>query len=669
MPCQALLVHDSLTLDTGRCRRTFGWNGGLLVPRTLEEPTCGLRLELGGQAPRCEFPGIEPKAADGHLQVEEVAETAAAPAHVRATVTCSLGALHLRQVFRLYPDCPAIAGDLFLRRTGPLPSWRQSSAHEGDLRNIESAAAAAEGVLLDTVTERLGLPGPHWRVSAVRFTDITDRNNNLVSRESILPYRHEKRLVGNLLLARRTLEAGGVFVIKEAPCAGVQLAWPGGDFAVKIGEVRVLGVGITPEDLPEGEWVRGYGAVTGLYDGTERSALLALHDYQRRLRLLRPGRDHMIMMNTWGDRSQDSRVRHDFALAELDAGARLGITHFQLDDGWQKGRSSNSAGQGGSLNRIWDHPDYWTPHPERFPQGLRAIVDHGRDLGIEVCLWFNPSADDSYAHWQDDARTLISLHRDCGIRTFKIDGVQIRDKRAEVNLRRLFDTVAAALGGQAVFNLDVTAGRRYGYHTFTEYGNLFLENRYTDWSNYYPHWTLRNLWMLARFIPAQRLQIEFLNRWRNPAKYPADDPLAPCRVPFDYCFAIALMAQPLAWFEGTGLPAEAFAVAPLLRLWRQHAEAIHAGTILPIGEEPSGTGWTGFQSCGPRDTGYLLVLREYNDRPQAGLQTWLEPGSTVELQPLAGPLATRTAVVDAAGGLEFALPQAFSFGLCRYVCR
>ena len=59
-----------------------------------------------------------------------------------------------------------------------------------------------------------------------------------------------------------------------------------------------------------------------------------------------------------------------------------------------------------------------------------------------------------------------------------------------------------ATGGQAVFNLDVTAGRRWGYHYGNEYGNIFLENRYTDWGNYHPHWTLRNLWMLSRYRAA-----------------------------------------------------------------------------------------------------------------------------------------------------------------------
>ena len=107
-----------------------------------------------------------------------------------------------------------------------------------------------------------------------------------------------------------------------------------------------------------------------------------------------------------------------------------------------------------------------------------------------------------------------------------------------------------------VFNLDVTAGRRGGYHYFNEYGNLFLENRYTDWQNYYPYTTLRNLWMLSKYIPSQKLQIEFLNKWRNTEKY-TGDPFGPANYSFEYLFAITMAAQPLAWFEGTGLPEEA----------------------------------------------------------------------------------------------------------------
>jgi hypothetical protein len=296
------------------------------------------------------------------------------------------------------------------------------------------------------------------------------------------------------------------------------------------------------------------------------------------------------------------------------------------------------------------------------------VVERGEELGIEVCLWFNPSKDDSYAHWREDADTLIGLYREHGIRTFKIDGVQVPDKRAETNLRRMFDAVRAATGDEVVFNLDVTAGQRYGYHYFNEYGNIFLENRYTDWSNYYPHWTLRNLWMLSRYVPPQNLQIEFLNVWRNPDQYPPQDPLAPVRVPFDYAFAITMMAQPLAWFEATGLPEPAFEIAELVRGYREHQLAIHAGQILPIGEEPSGAGWTGFQSIAPDDdgSGYLLVFREHNDRPMASLKVWGLAGRCVRCRALLGHGDDVVGRVDGEGRLTFSLPRPFTFALYAY---
>ena len=462
---------------------------------------------------------------------------------------------------------------------------------------------------------------------------------------------------------------GACFILKEAPCSDAQLAWPGCDFVAKIGEIQTVGVGLEPGDLDPGDQdrleSRGYGCVVGVATGGEYGLLSALRSYQEQIRIHQPGRDEMILLNTWGDRGQDTRIRESFALAELDAAARLGVTHFQLDDGWQAGQSSNSAFAGGSLENIWTRSDYWTPHPERFPNGLRPVVERSRALGIELCLWFNPSKDDSYAHWRDDADALIGLHREYGIRTFKIDGVMIPDKRADLNLRRMFERVMDATGGQAVFNLDVTAGRRWGYHYGNEYGNIFLENRYTDWSNHYPHWTLRNLWMLSRHVPAQNLQIEFLNRWRNADRYLADDPLAPGRVPFDYCFAITMMAQPLAWFEATGLPEDAFDIAPLIRTYRAHQERIHAGQIFPIGEEPSGTSWTGFQSL-RGDEGYLIVYRELNDRSEARLRLWNAAGRTIRCTLIAGQGRDFLAAVDAGGEVSFALDRPFSFALYAY---
>lgn len=650
--CRVELQDDVLGIENSRIRREYTWNGGHLVSRRLLDKAGGTFWDLRGEEPDCVFPGHKLQPKEGQLKVTEVAPNSITPAHVKAEVTFRLGDLQIRRVFRLYPDCPAIACDYYLRGR-PSGSWESGSADPSIQRLVEPPTM-----------ERLCTTRRHLKATAVQFYDVTDRRNNLVRTQSVLPYRDD-RLIGNLLLVESLLDDARLFILKEAPCSDVQLAWPGYDFVCREGEIRLVGVGIEPRDLDPIEWKRCYGFVTGVATGGEHELLSALRGYQENLRVAQPGRDHMIMLNTWGDRSQDTKLCEEFALAEIEAGARLGVTHFQLDDGWQKGRSSNSALEGGSLEGIWDRRDYWEVNEERFPNGLGPIVEAAEKAGIELCLWFNPSRDQSYAHFRDDAAALLRLHRQYGIRTFKIDGVDIPDKQADLNFRMFLDGVQSMTRNEAVFNLDATAMRRFGFHYLNQYGNIFLENRYTDWGNYYPHRTLRNLWMLSRYVPTQSLQIEFLNRWRNAEKYDADDPLAPCRVPFDYCFAITMMAQPLAWFEASNLPEEAFELSDVIRVYRQHQEAIHAGRILPIGEEPCGTGWTGFQSC-QGDRGYFAIYRELNDRASAALKVWGISGNKVACQAVLGDGDDLQGGVSADGRLELRLPRPLTFVLYEY---
>ena len=152
-------------------------------------------------------------------------------------------------------------------------------------------------------------------------------------------------------------------MLKEAPCSDAELAWPGCDFINKNGEVQIAGVGLEPGDLDPAEWTRGYGCVIGVADSSEYGILSALRVYQEQIRIHLPDRDEMILLNTWGDRGQDTRIREAFALAELEVAARLGITHFQLDDGLA-GRPILQLGvHGGSLENIWSRFDCCPPHP------------------------------------------------------------------------------------------------------------------------------------------------------------------------------------------------------------------------------------------------------------------------------------------------------------------
>ncbi|MEH3112202.1 alpha-galactosidase, partial [Pedobacter terrae] len=385
---------------------------------------------------------------------------------------------------------------------------------------------------------------------------------------------------------------------------------------------------------------------------------------QKTIRKNEPGRDEMVMMNTWGDRSQDAKVNEKFSLLELEAAAKLGITHFQIDDGWQQGKSPNSALAKGSFTDIWNNPNYWKPDTVKYPNGLDPIVKRGKALGIEICLWFNPSIQHDYADWEKDASAMAKLYRMHGIRTFKIDGLSIPNKQSEINLTKMFNKVLSETGNQAVFNLDATAGRRGGYHLFTEYGNIFLENRYTDWQNYYPYWTLRNLWQLAKYVPPEKLQVEFLNKWRNTEKY-GSDPFAPSRYTFEYLFAITMAAQPLAWFEGTGLPKEALQLGALITKYKKVQHDFHQGTILPIGEEPSGKSWTGFQSV-QQDSGYFIIFRENRPDGTATLETWLPEKVKIKLKPLLGKGKPMIQTTGRKGALKVALPAINDFVMYSY---
>ena len=171
--------------------------------------------------------------------------------------------------------------------------------------------------------------------------------------------------------------------------------------------------------------------------------------------------------------------------------------------------------------------------------------------------------------------------------------------------------------GAVVFDLDVTAEIRPGYFGAPRVGPIFVENRYTDFHRYWPHQTLRNLWMLSQYVDPLRLRIELLNNTRNSQLY-RDDPLAPSRYRPDCLFAIAMFANPLGWFEVSNLPEDYVAkVSKLAATWKRERSRLFAGHTLPIGSPPDGISWTGFASIADdRRGGYLLLFRELNHSAQ-----------------------------------------------------
>jgi alpha-galactosidase len=84
-----------------------------------------------------------------------------------------------------------------------------------------------------------------------------------------------------------------------------------------------------------------------------------------------------VHLNTW----EAVYFRHDVDTikALADRAAQVGVERFVLDDGWFGTRRPDSSGLG----------DWWVS-TEVWPEGLRPLVDHVRNLGMEFGIWVEP---------------------------------------------------------------------------------------------------------------------------------------------------------------------------------------------------------------------------------------------------------------------------------------
>jgi Alpha-galactosidase len=694
--CYYRLDSERLVVGNGLIERSWLLDGGRLTSEGLTDKRQGRQWLNSGAAAETYRQSFSAESRIDSITADTAVDDrhGLSAEHWRIEFLLRCGALDAKLVVTLYPQLPVIrTAMLFRKNRGPRPAAttaQPASSPVSPASNLMLDTNNSErGMLPDDYVDALPLLLRHGRWQAAGFRDVTDTNNNLTSVESGLLYPNEKlSLRGNVLVVSDLLSGDGLTVVKESPTSCGQLNDCGADFQFIGPSIFVRGSGITADDLDvhskndAGDgFVQAYGSAVGVWSGGEYESMQWLHQYSLAQKPIVPDRDLFVMSNTWGDRSKDARICEPFILEELDAAAQLGITHLQIDDGWERGVTMNSVqasvsggGQWGSYYEA--DAGFWSVHPERFPHSLHSVMQRANEYGIRVGLWFSPDATNDYGQWRHDADTLLGLHHTWGIDYFKLDGIHLCSKRGERNLTAMMDAVTEATGGKVYFNLDATADVRFGYFSDMPYGGIFLENRYTDWSNYYPHWTLRNLWQLARWMPAQRLQIEVLNVERNAQQYP-NDPLAPAACGIVYSFAVALMSNPLMWMELSSLSDGAAAImTKLIKRYLTYRDELLGGHILPIGEEPCGTRWTGFQSVIDASTGYILVFRELTEQQSSTMKLWNMPGGArLELQHILSSDTKHDAetrdftfeeVTDHSGSLTFSLPAPFSFALYRY---
>ncbi len=606
--CHAHWNQRELTLENAHFKRTWRIDEGLLTAtsfRDLDADCEWLAKPSNRPAP---FPGGTPPRGTRRITAKACAGQAS-PVEEESLVLemTASGSPAYRYRFQVFPA----ASGVLMRFGTDAGEASKPAAGDGDglgeATGIEADPTSRKVTAAGDSLEDLRLAPQHLLFTQVELQDVTDSHNELVFENEWLLSPSEKtlRLSGNLFHIEDPLTGAGLVFLKQAPlphARPVKSLW---DAEVTPGRRGLRFAG------------QGYPFVLLAYSGGRNGRIKALHTYQRQLRRYRPGRDGMFLSNTWGDRSRDARINEEFMLREIQAGARLGVDVIQIDDGWQKGRSANSASGKGAWNGYWAvDPEFWQPDPKRFPRGLAPVVEAARAEGMKFGLWYGPDSSNGAANWRRDAARIIELHRSHGIDYFKLDSLKADNLAAERNLRKLWDEVLDASDGKVVFDLDVTAEVRPGYFGAMDVGPIFVENRYTDFHNYWPHQTLRNLWQLSQYVDPLGLRMEFLNNTRNAGKY-AGDPLAPSLYQPDCLFATVMFSSPLGWFETSNLPKDYIAsVSQLVTVWKREREKLFSGITYPIGHAPDGANWTGFASVGTDgESGYALVFRELAESP------------------------------------------------------
>jgi alpha-galactosidase len=112
----------------------------------------------------------------------------------------------------------------------------------------------------------------------------------------------------------------------------------------------------------------GYGGASRLMHGFERDEILPGGAKSR----LRP-----VLYNSW--EATEFNVDEAGQESLADKAAKLGVELFVVDDGWFGKRNNDRAGLGD-----------WYVNPQKFPQGLKPLIDHVNGLGMDFGLWVEP---------------------------------------------------------------------------------------------------------------------------------------------------------------------------------------------------------------------------------------------------------------------------------------
>lgn len=154
--------------------------------------------------------------------------------------------------------------------------------------------------------------------------------------------------------------------VEQTPYKQVRVTggWNTFDFAYPLKPGEKLA---TPEFFA-GYSSHGFGEASRLLHNLERNEI----EPNKAKARVRP-----VLYNSW--EATEFAVNESGQKLLAEKAAKLGVELFVMDDGWFGRRNTDRAGLGD-----------WTPNPEKFPNGLKALVDYVNHLGMDFGLWVEP---------------------------------------------------------------------------------------------------------------------------------------------------------------------------------------------------------------------------------------------------------------------------------------
>ena len=491
---------DELDVNTGRIHRVWRWTGIGLVTLKIEDSSANLQAVLSKPAHGCDWD--MPGAIDDKSIAQLVSMTVAVSdddgftnkhLQVISTIRYESAKLEIQHVIWVFPDATGIRTQL---RVKALPGFDPTALHPND-RSYQSFGGTllAPGARVEYLP--LDVSGPNSRRYWGYYNDPGNRHDqakDMLKEQVVRGYPvFQPETID--WASGEAVEYGerGVVIVKESPkCVNQQAHMTGGFFTGPQG-LAVTGWGLAAAEIVPDRYRECWATWSILYSGGNDGMQLALKKFDAARYPVFPQRDMFILSNTWGPANPVGAqfTAEDFVLKEIPLLADLGVDILQIDDGWQKSGCGPDAG--GFL--------------PKYPDGWKKIKAACEKYGVRLGLWVAIRN----AKLEDLQQDLDEL----GFITWKADFDHLASRNDyEARIDKLRQVLKHSWMNTQFTLCPEYDDPRYGWYFAKEFGSIYFQNiqeGLPDHLTMVPYQVLRQHWLMAKYFPANKLQVMLQN--------------------------------------------------------------------------------------------------------------------------------------------------------------